>query len=152
MSKDMGVPASPSGHSDEPASGLAADAGSVPNALLALAERAETLEHVDRHTLRYLFQDIAMELWGGARLSDWDAEQARHEIWHRFFTFLQAEAWLDAALTLVPEGFDWAVFRTNGGLTVHAWCGDCQDHFGATPALALCAAALRARASIEGAV
>lgn len=29
----MGVPASPPGHSDEPASGLAADAGSVPNAI-----------------------------------------------------------------------------------------------------------------------
>lgn len=32
MDKDMGVAASPPGHSDEPASGLAAIAGSVPNA------------------------------------------------------------------------------------------------------------------------
>jgi hypothetical protein len=53
---------------------------------------------------------------------------------------------IDAAMTLVPEGFDWAVFRTNGGLTVHAWCGNREDVFGATPALALAAAALRARA------
>lgn len=52
---------------------------------------------------------------------------------------------LDAAMTLVPEGFDWAVFRTNGGLTVHAWCGSREDVFAATPALALCAAALRAK-------
>jgi len=30
---DLGVAATPPGHSDEPASGLAADAGSVPNAV-----------------------------------------------------------------------------------------------------------------------
>lgn len=54
---------------------------------------------------------------------------------------------LDAALTLVPEGWDWAVFRTNGGLTVHAWCGSRDDVFAETPALALCAAALKARST-----
>jgi len=52
---------------------------------------------------------------------------------------------LDHAMTLVPEDYDWAVFRTNGGLTIHAWCGSKVEHFGGTPALALCAAALRAR-------
>ena len=57
---------------------------------------------------------------------------------------------LDAAMTLVPEGFDWLRkdFRT---MTVvmpaadqKAW-GRHIDATGATPALALCAAALRAR-------
>lgn len=57
---------------------------------------------------------------------------------------------LDAAMTLVPEGYDWAVFRTNGGLTVHAWCGSREDVFAATPALALTAACLRARAAQGG--
>lgn len=52
---------------------------------------------------------------------------------------------IDAALTLVPAGYDWAVFHTNGGITLHAWCGDREDRFGATPALALAAAALKAR-------
>lgn len=51
---------------------------------------------------------------------------------------------LDAAMTLVPEGYDWAVFRTNGGLTIHAWCGNRDDVFAETPALALTAAALLA--------
>jgi hypothetical protein len=35
MTQDLGVAASPPGHSDEPASGLAAIAGSVPNAVAA---------------------------------------------------------------------------------------------------------------------
>lgn len=55
---------------------------------------------------------------------------------------------VDAALTLVPEGFDWTLGHTNGGLTIHAEVGGRGDEymrFGATPALALCAAALRAR-------
>lgn len=58
---------------------------------------------------------------------------------------LRYTASIDAALTLVPEGYDWAIFHTNGGLTIHAWCGDRIDHFGDTPALALCIAALRAQ-------
>ena len=57
---------------------------------------------------------------------------------------------IDAALTLVPDGFDWTLGHTNGGLTIHAEVGGRGDEylrFGATPALALCAAALRARAA-----
>jgi hypothetical protein len=56
---------------------------------------------------------------------------------------------LDAAMTLAPDGYDWAVFHTNGGLTMHAWCGNREDVFADTPALALCAAALLARAAME---
>jgi hypothetical protein len=55
---------------------------------------------------------------------------------------------LDAALTLVPEGFDWIIGRTNSGLTIHAEVGGRggeYQRFAETPALALCAAALRAR-------
>lgn len=54
---------------------------------------------------------------------------------------------LDAAMTLVPEGFDWILGRTNNGLTIHAEVGGRGDEFmrfGNTPALALCAASLRA--------
>ena len=57
---------------------------------------------------------------------------------------------LDAALTLVPEGFDWIIGRTNSGLTIHAEVGGQGgefQRFANTPALALCAAALRAIAS-----
>lgn len=61
---------------------------------------------------------------------------------------------LDAAMTLVPEGHDWSLFSDNG--TAIAGCMpasedgcDLTDVPGATPALALCAAALRAQAEME---
>lgn len=60
---------------------------------------------------------------------------------------------LDAALTLVPEGFDWLRLGPVT-MTVYpvqhdpkAWAHHIEAT-GATPALALCAAALRARASL----
>ena len=59
---------------------------------------------------------------------------------------------LDAAMTLIPESFDWMLGRTNDGLTIHAEVGGRGDQFmrfGETPALALCAAALRARAQVQ---
>jgi hypothetical protein len=61
-----------------------------------------------------------------------------------FVRKLDAEAYLDAAMMLVPSGYDWAVFRTNGGLTIHAWCGDRTDIFAETEAMALLAAICRA--------
>lgn len=60
-------------------------------------------------------------------------------------TSLPYTASIDAAMTLVPEGFDWIIARANGGLTIHAEVGSREQVFGETPALALCAAALRAR-------
>jgi hypothetical protein len=57
---------------------------------------------------------------------------------------------IDAAMMLVPEGYDWIIGRTNEGLTIHAEVGGRGGdymRFGSTPALALCAAALRARAA-----
>lgn len=53
---------------------------------------------------------------------------------------------LDAALTLVPEGSDWTLHRVNDGLTIWADVGPIKEAWGNTPALALCIAALRARA------
>lgn len=71
---------------------------------------------------------------------------------HRYErTFVRS---LDEAMTLVPDGFDWIIGRTNDGLTIHAEVGGRGGEFmrfGNTPALALCAAALRARAKIDGA-
>ena len=54
---------------------------------------------------------------------------------------------LDAALTLVPEGYDWIVADVNGhvGGTPYACVGDEKQHFGETPCLSLCIAALKAR-------
>jgi hypothetical protein len=76
--------------------------------------------------------------------TDWMADGARYT------------ASLDAAMTLVPEGVSFAlgkgiVTELGDSATDYAWCGSKADpHSGpycwaATPALALCAAALRAR-------
>lgn len=59
---------------------------------------------------------------------------------------------LDAAMTLVPEGHNWAVEHSTDG--DGAWCYDKNVNntgpsLAATPALALTAAALRARAAQE---
>jgi hypothetical protein len=56
---------------------------------------------------------------------------------------------LDAALTLVPEGYEWGVAKAGDdcpGAYVDSGSGDDTTvHYGATPALALCVAALKAR-------
>ena len=54
---------------------------------------------------------------------------------------------IDAALALVgkvlPE-HDWVLGHTNGGLTIHCQLGPSEIHFGATPALSILAALLKA--------
>lgn len=104
--------------------------------LMALAERAEKATGPDREI------DLAIWRMVDPRAAEMEAEGRAPLRWLHCYT----ES-LDAAMTLVPEGYDWAVFRTNGGLTIHAWCGDRVDHFGETPALALTAASLRTLAA-----
>lgn len=56
---------------------------------------------------------------------------------------------VDAALSLVPTGYDWIIEHVNGGLTIRARVGHNDPDralFGDSAALALCAAALLARA------
>lgn len=58
---------------------------------------------------------------------------------------------LDAAVSLVPDGFDWILERTNDGLTIGARVGhnDPDRHsWGNNPVLALAAGALQARAEL----
>ena len=55
---------------------------------------------------------------------------------------------LDAALALASRlypDWDWIIGRTNGGLTIYCQFGGKDYVFGKTPALALCAAILRAQ-------
>ena len=67
--------------------------------------------------------------------TDWMADGARYT------------ASIDAALTLVPEGSSWMLIRHSEGFTLaKAGSDPCK---GATPALALCAASLRARGNPE---
>jgi hypothetical protein len=57
----------------------------------------------------------------------------------------------DAAMTLVPEVYDWIVASVNGqiGGTPYACVGDEKAHFAETPVLSLVLACLRARASTD---
>lgn len=76
----------------------------------------------------------------------------------RFGRMFDAEAYESAALMLVPEGWAWMAgcaagetfFATLSPTDESGIEADMIDTNAATPALALCAAALRARAQIEG--
>lgn len=72
---------------------------------------------------------------------------------HLVYDFPAYTASLDAALTLVPEGWGWSADCTSPKPYFRLWlyengpsCQD-QDAEGATPAIALCIAALKARAA-----
>ena len=69
---------------------------------------------------------------------------------YRFISMLDAEAYESAAMMLVPEGPWWSVQRFPCGDGYLASVGNDDERRGATPALALVAASLRARAA-EGA-
>ena len=85
------------------------------------------------------------------------ASYAREQGWIDHATCLKAISWvkvgayLDAALTLVPEGTDWKLHRTscNADVWFTAEIQDSNEDWWrarkSSPALALCIAALRAR-------
>lgn len=67
-----------------------------------------------------------------------------HDDWFVFERKLKAFAFIDAAMTLVQEGEIWAIDYLRSPKTV-ARVGAFNQGSAATPALALCAAALKAR-------
>lgn len=74
----------------------------------------------------------------------------KHELDGRMWSGLSKPytASLDAAMTLVPEGYEATIDISMARSTVHLFGGDpLASATAATPALALCAAALRAIAS-----
>lgn len=134
--------------------------------LMDLADRVEKAQGADRE----LDAEIALAV-GIVRERDGDCFYG-----HKNFSVLVLErdyyahdgnapelahltAYLDAALSLVPEGWRWSLdhtqnppYRDCGRATLYApgdgWTpADVSEIYGATPALALCAAALRALAS-----
>ncbi len=126
--------------------------------LMSLADRCEKAQGADR----LLDFDIAQMIG----LVPIGAVQMRYAIDPGLFTTTGGDATavprytasLDAALSLVPEGWAWAVYGgareeivataycvPNGGRL--PWPDWVTDICAATPALALCAAALRALAS-----
>lgn len=90
----------------------------------------------------------------------WVAIHGDEANWHPFIDILGAGGGLSAAMTLVPEGWHLALYSP-GQMGGHLWYATLDppkfdhDHEtqsdAATPALALCAAALKARAAIPSA-
>ena len=130
--------------------------------LRALAERVQALDGPDRE----VDAEIAVALRIGKNLPDWAINWA--EEWRPtiegfvvlihsdgrpgpHFSSLSLTASLDAAMTLVPDGCTWQVSTQEPG--PWAWVGndiiDPRAPMAATPALALTAAALLARAEQE---
>ena len=106
-----------------------------PTTLLALAERCEQAAKPDREL------DFAI-----AAGVDWPDSPHSHQHARRY------TASLDAAVTLVPEGHEW-LRKNPESMTVYRVPDDLKEwaqHIygrGNTTSLALCAAALRARAA-----
>lgn len=110
----------------------------TPEELNALADRVERLEGSDLKT-DILIEQACVPPTGQPK--KWLA--------------LRYTASIDAAMTLVPEGYDWSLDNFDGefgkpSAWVHARrsAAEIVPVTGATPALALCSAALRARAAL----
>ena len=108
-----------------------------------LSDRVMALEGPDREI--FLAAYAACYPNGGTPWASDASHQARFEL------LVAKEAWLDAAMSLVPEGLRWCVDTCDGVPRSfveppHPYEG--QPYWGnhvTTPAIALCAAALKAR-------
>lgn len=110
-----------------------------------LAERVEAASEAEqRAMLRLAFEAIHPVRPSGHNDRAWSAKCSL------FDGFLDAFAWESAAMTLVPDGWGLKVRRWSADMTGAAGCypPGCAGEWinAATPALALCAAALRALA------
>jgi hypothetical protein len=130
--------------------------------LLALAERCEDAAGPDRELdvaiaraldWKPLYRDDYSKWWPPAAVAD-ARERKRSILHHPTQPLPMFTASLDAAVTLVPDGCDWhvqanpsvgACWASVGGPIKQRISSDVRK--AATPALALCAAALRARAA-----
>ena len=130
--------------------------------LLALADRCEQAAGPDRELdvaiaralgWKPLYRDDYSKWWPPAAVAD--ARERKRSILHHPTQPLPAfTANLDAAVTLVPEGWAWVVGSSVEGelkpaAQLKASDGGNVMAFAAIPALAICAAALRARASYD---
>lgn len=121
--------------------------------LLELADRCEQASGPDRELDERI--SIAVEMKAAIKIGDEILGNVRWAPWNApKFT-----SSLDAALSLVPEGWKWSLHSADdtskpcaycvpnmGRLPWPAWVADIEA---TTPSLALCAAALRALAAVE---
>jgi hypothetical protein len=107
--------------------------------LLALSERCEKAQRPDREL------DAAIWLVLDPEAYSVTAAGIFSESGNWVGTLPTYTASLDAAMTLKPEGWQWSRYSTDDVFYLMSSLGTVQGH-GANDALALCAAALRARA------
>jgi hypothetical protein len=107
--------------------------------------------------LWYELREPKPEIWA----VPYETPTPEYEAWNakgwRFGDFLEAEAYVDAALMLVPEGWDYTLGREGdahwAALFPVGHRGDPDDEIlcsGTTPALALAAAIRKARSRDDG--
>ena len=102
---------------------------------------------------RELLWDAFSTIWPQVASGAWDAIDAWYARQDAFDAMLDAEAYLSAAETLVPEGWGWGAGncseKDDSWASVTSPHGDCLDYdaYASTPALALLAAILWARES-----
>lgn len=130
--------------------------------LMELASRVEAGEGPDREAFEEAYTAIHGMSWQAAAYHHGslggEPDRAKQEAAFRFGELVRVRAWLDAAATLVPPGDDATgelyrleAYSTNGVLVpthvrASAWVPGAPRAYAATPAMALTAACLRARA------
>lgn len=116
----------------------------TPADLLALAARCEAAKGPDRAL------DAEIVVTAIPRYRGWIANRpSPGVIYSDHEPFISARfctASLDAAASLVPEGWSWRIASYGEAATYENETGNSTEACAATPALALCAAALRAMA------
>jgi hypothetical protein len=135
-------------------------------AIMEAAYKAEVWSYDDND---YIDEQIRRKLWHKPREEHPDFEPEPYVTWRYrrggppgtdpaaiYGEVPQFTSSIDAALSLVPEGLVWDISSgTKAGLPDPPWAALWSDDLdvaadGKTPALALCIAALRARAGKEG--
>lgn len=106
---------------------------------------ADRLEAAERCTTA-LFIEAGRQLF---------IDRQRNPLWSEYCSYAEDEAWLSAAEMLVPEGMLFAVGQNESDAIAALRRRNENESVGqvvtaATPALALCAAALRARSKTNG--
>ena len=110
-----------------------------------MSDRIEQAAPDVREVLELAFFDIYGREPDKVHIPEWNQWRDREM---RFRRFLDAEAYTDAALMLVPVGGSWAVGMQSGGVSgasVFLNGGAMFRTEAATPALAIAAASLRAK-------
>lgn len=135
--------------------------------MLDLAARVEAASGPDRELDADIAIAIRWRVLGNIQhwVHDWPAgyEHGSYEGTIRLANYPDGEGYkvpeftasLDSAMSLIPQGAEWKCegwpepSKVHSGASATAWVQGAARVYAATPALALCAAALRARAQVR---